>query len=73
MWRTAWRKYERAAKIMLIPGALFGAFMGIALSDIDQTGLTVDAVLTVVGWTLGVAAFAWLMMRLIGFRMAFYD
>jgi hypothetical protein len=64
------RRFKRAAMIMLIPGALFGAFLGICVVDIERDGLTLDTVLTVAGWTVGGAAAAWLLMRLVGFRVS---
>lgn len=62
------RRFKRAATIMLLPGALFGAFLGICVIDVERAGLTWDAVLTVAGWTAGGAAAAWVLTRLVGVR-----
>jgi hypothetical protein len=64
------RRYRRAAMIMLIPGALFGAFLGFAAADVDEVGLTLDTVGTMAAWTVGGAAAAWVLLRLVGFRMS---
>ena len=62
------RRLKRAAVIMAIPGGLFGAFMGVVLADFEDSGLTLDAVLTVAAGAVSGAAFGWLLMRGVAWR-----